>query len=176
MLKKIILSIICGIVLGSVCADAYAFYPRFDKHGQTESSAKFFEKFLHILKAEKQLNLSEDQVKKIENEMLSAEKEVIRSKTEIKIISLDMQMELKQDKINTKSINKLIDQKYEFKKSEMKTVVNAYAKINDILTKEQKEMLPEIYKNQKEKECGKMDKKYRSGRCPYQYPKGDDFR
>ncbi len=173
MEKKIIISMISFMVLSSVCANSYAFDGQKDRYGQGEPSIRFFNKFCRILKAEKQLNLSDDQVKKIEKEIIRAKKEVIRANAEIKIISLDMKMSLKQDKINIKSINKLIDQKYEFKKNKMKILVDAYAKIKNILTKEQKEILPEIFKRQKE-EYVCINKKHRGSRCPYEY-QGREF-
>ena len=87
---------------------------------------------------------------------------------EIKILSLDIKRDLKQDKINLKSINKLIDQKYELKKNKMKAFLGAYAKIKNILSKEQKKLLLEVYKERYEHK----DKIYKKGKCLYGYPQG----
>ncbi len=169
--KRIFLFVICIVFLVGVCLDAYAFYGKNDKHMQERSLGSFFKRFDRILKAQEQLNLSKDQVSKIENEIINAEKEMIRGEAEIAIISLDIKMGLKQDKINIKAINKLIDKKYELKKIKMKILVEAYAKIKDILTKEQKDMMSKIYKGRKLElgECCCMNKKSKGSRCSYEY-------
>ncbi|MCK4994826.1 MAG: hypothetical protein KAS13_07280 [Candidatus Omnitrophica bacterium] len=162
MEKRIILVIVCAMVLVIACGDLYAFDSKSNKYGQEKSSSNFFKKSHQILKANEQLKLSDTQVEKIVEEKINAKKAVIRAEAEIMIISLDIKMGLKEDKVDLKLMNKLVDQKFELKKNKTKRLIGAYARIKSILTKEQNNMLPEIYKNKKlEKHVGR---KY-----PYNY-------
>jgi len=57
---------------------------------------------------------------------------------------VDIKSKLGEDTIDTKSINKLIDQKYEMKKAKAKSLVEAYAAFQNILSDDQKKKLKGI--------------------------------
>jgi Spy/CpxP family protein refolding chaperone len=56
---------------------------------------------------------------------------------------VDIKGSLCEDPIDKKSINKLIDKKYELKKAKAKALVDAYATFQAILTDDQKKKLKE---------------------------------
>ena len=53
------------------------------------------------------------------------------------------------DKIDIKTIEKLIDQKYEIKKEKVKALINSYAELKNILSDEQKAKLKSISLNKR---------------------------
>ena len=162
MVKKIIMLFIGVFLLINANLDAYAFWKN------NNSSSKFINKFEIILEASEQLKLSDAQIDKIEDEKISAQKALIMANANIESIALDIKVQLNKDKINMKTINKLIEEKYELKKNKNKRQVGAYARIKDILSKEQNKMLPEIFKGCRENGKAAMLKKYGQGRCPYE--------
>ncbi len=84
------------------------------------------------------LGLSDEQIKKISDLKIKSKKDLIRKKSEIDLLSVDIKSELREDEIDTKTVGKLIDKKYEIKKEKAKSLVNAYANLKNILTAEQK--------------------------------------
>lgn len=117
--------------------------------------SKMFYKAHFILKNQEELKLSDEQITKIKGLKIETKKNLIKQKAEIEIVALDIKAEMWKDTIDVAAINKLIDQKYELKKAKAKFLVEAYAKLKDILTEEQKNKLKGICKTHK-KEKGKI--------------------
>ena len=72
---------------------------------------------------------------------LRAKKKLIKDKADIEILSMDIIAKLHEDVINTKNINKLIDEKYDLKKQKTKSLIETYIELKNILTEDQREKL-----------------------------------
>lgn len=93
-----------------------------------------------------ELGLSNEQAKKIKELKLKAKKDSIKAEAEIEMIALDIKAKMWEETVDVTAINKLIDQKYEFKKAKAKSLVAVYAELKGILTDEQKEKLKGLWK------------------------------
>lgn len=105
---------------------------------------KIFHNVRLALKNHEELGISDEQYEKLKTLKANTKKDLIKRKAEIDIIGVDIKSKLGQDIIDTKSINKLIDQKYELKKAKAKALVEAYAAFQNILTDDQKKKLKDI--------------------------------
>ena len=123
------------------------------KHGKCEKSqryggsfdSKVFAKAHFILKNEDELDLTEDQAKKIKDLKAETKKSKIQKQAEIDVLAVDIKSEMYGDKIDIEALNKLIDQKYEAKAQKAKLLAGAYAQLKDTLTDEQKDTLKDLY-------------------------------
>ena len=152
------------LVFGSVASGVYAF--DHGKKGKSHFSLedKFSKKAKLIFSNQDELGLSDAQVKKVKELKLETKKNLIKTKAEIDIIALDIKAEMWTDSIDMDSVNKLIDKKYDLKKGKTKSLVAAYAALKDILTKEQKEKMKELYKKCKTK-SSMMKSKTKCPKC-----------
>ena len=151
---KIAVSVVILIFcLGLLMPAAYA---RGDKKMQGHQAGfenKIFLKAHMMLKNQEELGLSAAQIKKIKKIKIDIKKDLIQRKAKIDLIVVDIKAQMWEDKINTKAINKLIDQKYELKKAKAKSLLQAYVSLKKILTDEQKERLKEFFKACKKKKA-----------------------
>ena len=115
------------------------------------TAGKFFYKAHALLKSEKELQLSADQVKTIEGLKTETKKTLIRNKAEIETLKVDLDSQLHADKIDTAAASKLIDQKYELKKQSAKTLLEAYAKLKSTISAEQWETFHALKKEHRGK-------------------------
>ena len=112
---------------------------------------KFFHKIHVVMNNQDELGITDEQCEKIKTLKMDTKKDLIRREAEIDIINVDIKSKLREDTIDTTSINKLIDQKYDLKKAKSKALVNAFASFKNILTDEQKEELSKIDKKGRKK-------------------------
>ncbi len=145
-----------GLVLSSVAA-GYAF-----DHGKSKGygggfEEKFCQKASFLMSNEKELALSEEQVNKVKELKLKTKKDMIKIDADIEVLGLEMEEALHRETIDVNAVNALVDQKYELKKQKTKMLVGSYAALKEILTKEQKEKMKELYKAGKEK-CSSSSK------------------
>ncbi|MCP4650780.1 MAG: hypothetical protein GY853_11985 [PVC group bacterium] len=154
--KKIVVGLMIVVFSCALVGNSFAFGGMKGKHYDLKK--KLSKKIKCILQMEEKLELNEKQVNKIKALELEAKKEIIRAEAEIEILGLDIKTKLHEDKINVKEVNKLIDEKYEFKKKKAKTLVNGIAKLKAVLTKEQTQKLKEYWKEcKKQKKSGMAD-------------------
>jgi hypothetical protein len=123
---------------------AYADSREKSRHHGYSLDTKFFDKVRLALKNQEELRISDEQYEKLKTLKTNTKKDLIKRKAEIDIIGVDIKSKLWEDAIDTKSINKLIDQKYELKKAKTKALVEAYAAFQNILTDDQKKKLKGI--------------------------------
>ena len=97
-----------------------------------------------ILKMKDQINLSGDQVNKIENIVLSFRESSIRKSAEIKIRELRLASYLKSEKVDRKQIEKVIRQISKMKTDCIVEYMNYLLDLREILTDEQFEKLKKI--------------------------------
>lgn len=108
--------------------------------------AKFCAKAHFLMKNQEELGLSDDQIAKINGIKLNNKKDLIKRNAEIEILALDIKSALYAETVDTKAVNALIDKKYDLKKENTKVLVGAYAALKEILTKEQKEKMKDLWK------------------------------
>ena len=141
-MKRIAVLIIvlsCFLVTSSY-ADSY----KQSRHHGYGLDKKFVKKVRLALKNQEELGLSDEQYEKLKTLKMNTKKDLIKRDAEIDIIKVDIEGSLCEDPIDKKSINKLIDKKYELKKAKAKALVDAYATFQTILTDDQKKKLKEI--------------------------------
>jgi Spy/CpxP family protein refolding chaperone len=118
--------------------------PKKYMHGKMHSGKTdkmFFHKVMLIKSKAKEIGLSDAQLDKIMTLKINTKKSLIKHDADIETLALDIKVEFKKDKINTKAVNSLIDKKYSVKAQKAKDLVAACAGIKKILTKEQKDKL-----------------------------------
>ena len=115
----------------------------------------FFHKAFFLLKEKDKLGLSEDQVQAISTLQLETAKSVIHQEADLKALGLDIRAQLHSDKADLDSLSKLIDQKYEIKKTMEKAVAEAYLKLKGILTPAQQTELKKLKEEWRKKQCDK---------------------
>lgn len=167
MKAKAILAVILmlGLVLGGLAAEGHAF--DFGKKKSEGLEDKFCKKAGFLLSNEEELGLSDDQVKKIKDLKLKTKKDLIKMDADVKIAELDVKDSLYQDTIDVASVKALIDKKYDLKKDKAKMLVSSYAALKDILTKEQKDKMKELWKSKKKDFwCAKMGRMGEMMKCP----------
>jgi Spy/CpxP family protein refolding chaperone len=114
------------------------------RHHQKSIQEKFFKKVKMIHRYQDELNVTDDQLNQTRELKITLKKDLIKKKADIEIISVDIRSLLYEDKVDVNAVNKLIDQKYEIKKSKMKMVVKSLSELKKILSKEQMEKLKSI--------------------------------
>lgn len=144
----IALLLVIGLVLSVTALDAYAFDGGKKKGCQKAGGLekKFLCKAHFVLKNSDELGLSDKQIKEIKTLKIDAKKDIIRKKSEIDLIAVDIKAAMYTDPIDTAAINKLIDKKYDLKKEKTKALVGAYAALGGTLTEEQKANLKALRK------------------------------
>lgn len=172
MKNKVIVALflIASLIFSLTAVEAWAFEGKKKGRCCQELEKKFDYKTRIIFKNRDELELSDKQVDKIKALKLKIEKDLIRKNAEIEIIALDLKALMSKEKVDLNAANKLIDEKYTFKKGKMKSLVAACVAIKEILTNEQKSKLKSIWKKCKQekmsgtrmkgkKECSIMDGK-----------------
>ena len=140
--------------------------PQVFAHEQSELRGKggdrlagsFFHKAHHLLKAQEELKLSEEQVQSIRDLKLDVSKNLIRQHAEIEILELDIQSQLRGDKFDVAAVQKLVDQKYDAKKDMAKKVIESYAKLKTILSDKQWEALRSLKKERMKESSKEADR------------------
>lgn len=99
---------------------------------------------------QEELGLSDEQVKKLKDLKITTKKDLVKKQGDIDIVAIDIKAELGEDTIDLAGIDKLIDQKYDLKKSKTKALVKAYADFKKVLTAEQSKKFKTLcYKSQR---------------------------
>ena len=107
---------------------------------------KFFHKMYFILQHEEELALTEKQTEAIQNLAHEVKKNAIKQGAEIEVLELGIAHELHGDSANLEVINKLVDQKYELKKSKEKGLAEAIVKLKQNLSEEQYKKMKALFK------------------------------
>ncbi|MCP4482391.1 MAG: hypothetical protein GY817_06370 [bacterium] len=164
--KKVVLA-----VISLVCLTSFSFAQSCGGKKVQNKKCPIMKKVCKILKNGEAIGLSQTEIQKIKNTKREVKKKQIKLNAEIEILGLDIKNAFHQETINTSEINRLIDKKFEFKKERVKIAVAAYAKINNMLSQEQKtklKALPNPEKNsipkkckKKKQQCSKDEKGYK---------------
>ncbi len=116
-------------------------------------TAKFTKKAELILGHQTELSLSAEQVSAIEALQLDVEKLSARQEADMKIWMLDLDSQMRKEKIDTEAVNAMIDQGSAGMAQGAKAVVEAYAKLKGQLSAQQMQELKKIWKAEKKGGC-----------------------
>ncbi|MCK5706841.1 MAG: Spy/CpxP family protein refolding chaperone [Candidatus Aureabacteria bacterium] len=108
---------------------------------------KLMRKAHFLMRNKEELGLTDEQVDKIKALMIETRKSLIKTKADIDIIDVDIKAAMFSDDIDKEVVGKLIDQKYDLKKVQAKTVINALVDTKGVLNDEQKEKAKELFKD-----------------------------
>ncbi len=92
-----------------------------------------------------ELDLSDKQLEKIEDLKINVKKDLIKRNAEIDLIGVDIKSRLRDEKIDKKAINSLIDRKYELKKAKAKSLIDVLVELKNTLSEEQEKKLKDIW-------------------------------
>ncbi|MDP8213050.1 MAG: Spy/CpxP family protein refolding chaperone [Candidatus Zapsychrus exili] len=138
-LSRVLIAIL--LVVGFASSVVFA-----EGHGKKSMENMFEKKIKIIFKAKEELGITDDQMEQIKAIKMDVKKEIIMKQADIDVAALDIKAEMYKDKVDLKSVNKIIDKKYDAKKSKAKATVAACVKLKGILTEEQKSKLKEMKK------------------------------
>jgi len=144
MKKNLMVAI--ALVLAFGLMQSVSFADKGYKHGERvyqkkSIKGKFFKVVRLIYLYQDELKVNDEQLDQIKELKVALKKSLIQKKADIKVIKVDIRSLLYEDEVDVDAANKLIDQKYEIKKAKAKEVVESYAKLKKILTKEQMDKL-----------------------------------
>jgi len=98
-----------------------------------------------LLENQKELGLTDDQVKTIKNLKLQVEKDEIRQNADRETFMLDLKSKLHEDKIDVEGAKALIDKNYLAAASAAKSNLDAYAQLKNTLTPAQEAKIKELW-------------------------------
>ncbi len=109
---------------------------------------KFMTKAHFFLSKQKELGLSEEQVSTMKGLKLKAKKAYLRQMTEFQIFGLDLKEKLSQPKVDTESVNTMIDEFSASMAAFSKEGVTDYVKLKSVLTDAQAVKAKELWVSQ----------------------------
>ena len=120
-----------------------------------------------ILRNADELGLTDAQREAVRDHKYEMKRDKIRSKADIKLVSVDIAEQLRKEEVDMDAVNALIDQKYQLKAERQKDLVASRTAVTDVLNAEQKTRLKELRRETKgaryEKRSGREDK-YMAGK------------
>ena len=117
--------------------------------GHKSLEQKFYKKVHFLMQHQEEIGLSEEQIESVREIKHKLKKDIIARDAEVDTIKVDIYAKLYDKKVDVEGIKQLIDQKYEFKKSKAKAVVEAYAAVKDLLSEEQYETMKKVWRASK---------------------------
>lgn len=115
----------------------------------------FCKKAKFILTNQDELGLSDKQVEQIKDLSSTTKRELIKRDAEIDLATFDIKEKLHKDKVDVKATHPLIDKKHDLKKAKEKYLVQQYADLKGILSREQLIKMKTLWR----KSCKKKDVK-----------------
>ena len=117
---------------------------------QCPVGAKVARKLQFLLKNEKELGLTQEQIKAIRDLKLQFEKDSVRQNADKQTFMLDLKSKLEEDKIDVGGTNALIDKGFASMAASTKSNLEAYAKLKSTLTADQSAKMKEMKKEWKQ--------------------------
>ncbi|MCD4780301.1 MAG: hypothetical protein K8S27_07120 [Candidatus Omnitrophica bacterium] len=120
-----------------------------DHRGGCRKDKKFLEdklmKIFHVIyEYQEEMGVTDEQLSQIKAIKVALKKELIQKKADVEVVMVDFYALLHEDELDLETIIKLVDQKYEAKKSKLKKLVLTYAELKKILSKKQMDQLKEL--------------------------------
>lgn len=135
MIKKIFTSILLAIVLVMFTSPIVFADSKKDSHYNVEG--KFYTQAHKILEHNKELGLTDEQIKQIKDIKKQVKKDLVQQDAEIKNLTVEINTLMWEAPMDLTETNALVDQKYELTKKKAKYLLGAYDKLHKVLTKEQ---------------------------------------
>ena len=138
-MSAILLALAFALAIAAPAALAY-------HEGEGKSRAMGLEKkFNHeistALAKQKELGLSDEQVKKLEDLKTKTQKGLLQQNATIEGLNLDIDASMREDLFEPNDLNDMIVEKYEMKKDKETSIATSYAAFRNILTAEQRKAL-----------------------------------
>jgi len=147
MKRSIITAITIVFALGPILSISFAEdgqgYGNKDYH-EMPLEKKFFKKLHMIFLHQNDLGITDEQLAQLDELKIALKKDFIKKQAEIDIIKVDIRSSLHEEEVNLEAVNKLIDQKFEIKKSKSKQLIASMAKLKKILSKEQRKQMKDL--------------------------------
>ncbi len=159
----------CAVFLvWAVCLTAaYADYGG-DKTKRAGGLEQKFSMMAHCIVSQgEELGLSEEKTAAVKNLKLETKKQLIQQNAQIEIVALDLKAKLHEKPVNVQAVNALVEQSYDLQKAKDKALVEAIAKLDGMLTKDQTEKLHKLWKTcakGADSRCGSCESKGMCGR------------
>jgi Spy/CpxP family protein refolding chaperone len=102
---------------------------------------KFCHKAAFILANADEISLNDEQIGKVRAITLKVKKNIVMKEAQIKTLALDIEDAVKEDDVDMKIINALVDKKFDLKKEKTKEALQGYVDLRGVLTKEQREQI-----------------------------------
>ena len=146
MKKKMvgIFSLFACLLIVFALSVAYAGHKPQGKQRGYGLEKKIYHKLRLVIVNQDELDLSDKQLEKIEDLKINVKKDLIKRNAEIDLIGVDIESRLRDEKIDKKAINSLIDRKYELKKAKAKSLIDVLVELKNILSAEQEKKLKDI--------------------------------
>jgi hypothetical protein len=153
MKKKMvgIFSLLACLLIIFALSVAYADHKQQGKQRSYGLEKKIYHKLRLVIVNQDELNLSDKQVEKIEDLKINVKKDLIKRNAEIDLIGVDIKSRLRDEKIDKKAINSLIDRKYELKKAKAKSLIDVLVELKNTLSEEQEKKLKDIWLQSRKK-------------------------
>ena len=116
-------------------------------------SAVIMKKAHFILENAEDLSLTDEQKVKVKNLKIDTKKEMIRRRSSIELVAVDIKSRMYDDPIDTSALDELIEKKYDLKKGRAKYLVGVMANLKSVLTQEQKDKMKNLKKWCREHGC-----------------------
>lgn len=141
-----ILALLMGLIL---IPKGYAFHGEGEHH--SDFSGALLGKAYFLMQQEEALDLSEEQVQAIQAIKSEVKKSKIRHQADIDVLDLDIREKVRGKTVDTGSVQKLIDEKYDSEKAFQKNMVDSLAKLKGVLNEKQWETFKALKKESKGK-------------------------
>ena len=147
-MKKIFaIMIACMLVFSIVAGNSFAMCEMCkmksssDKGHQDGVEGKFYKKAMYILSEKEELGLTDKQIADIKSLKKKVMKDLIQKDADIKTVAVEIKSMMWETPFDVDTVNKLVEEKYELKKTKTQYVISSIGKLNGILTKEQLKQL-----------------------------------
>ena len=157
-MKKLLLSglVISGLIMASpaivsACPQEKSPCSKCAEKAKTCKILKLKAKAKLLWENQESLGIKDDQLEKIKDIKHAVIKELIQLKANREIVMVDLKSMLYEDLIDIDAANKLIDAKYDAKKSEAKAFTKAISDIQQVLSKDQRTQWKDLIKKSTDK-------------------------
>lgn len=156
--------ILAGLMVTSLLffapADAHACKKGCDKDTKKVCKISKIKKTAKMLwKSQECLGITDEQMAKIKDAKYDGVKNIIKLKSEVDLIKVDLKRAMWSPMIDTSAVHKLIEKKYDTKAKIAKSYVSTIAKFQEALTEEQRAKVLEKIAKKKMGDCDECGKK-----------------
>jgi Spy/CpxP family protein refolding chaperone len=135
MYKKIFTAILMAIALTAFINPTSYAGSKEQKHYDLESN--FYNQTHKILEHNKELALSDDQIKEIKSIKKQVKKDLVKQDADINALEVEINTLMWEAPLSLAETNALVDEKHELTKKKEKYLITYYDKLNKVLTEEQ---------------------------------------